>query len=195
MLTPTLRFKANMFPNTGMLPSRTSDFPRRGGFQFASIPGDIGPVSGSGGNAGNNNFVRYYLQDGILVELQWSPDGRRCLRAVQSLASEYFRLLGERGVSDPLLMSARKITDWEPKLEGLGWIIDTEALTVTLPSHERLKLQKSPCGVALVSYICFSEAGVAARWLPYTCLLCCASGAVFREPFVGFGGYAAHTNH
>ena len=84
----------------------------------------------------------YYVDDGILVELQRWLDGRRCLRAVQSLASDHFRLLGERGVSDPPLRSVRKITDWDTQLEVLGWIIDTEALTVTLPSHKRLKLQK-----------------------------------------------------
>ena len=85
--------------------------------------------------------MRYYVDDGILVGVQWWPDGRRCLRAVQSLASDHFRLLGERGVSDPPLLSARKITYWDTQLEVLGWIIDTEALTVTLPSHESLKLQ------------------------------------------------------
>ena len=85
--------------------------------------------------------MRYYVDDGIVGELQWWPDGRRCLRAVQSLASNHFRLLDERGVSDPPLLSARKITDWDTQLEVLGWIIDTEALTVTLPSHKSLKLQ------------------------------------------------------
>ena len=73
----------------------------------------------------------------ILVELQWWPDGRRCQRAVQSLASDHFRLLGERGVSDPPLLSDRKITSWDTRLEVLGWIIDTEVLTVTLPPHKR----------------------------------------------------------
>ena len=55
------------------------------GVPVVSTPGDCGPVSGSGGNAGTYFFVRYYVDDGILVELQWWPDGRRCLRAVQSL--------------------------------------------------------------------------------------------------------------
>ena len=110
------------------------------GVRVVAIPRDCGPVPGSGGSTGSYFFVRYYVDDGILVELQWWPDGRRCLRAVQSLASDHFRLLGERGVSDPPLLSARKTTNWDTQLEVLGWIIDTEALTVTLPSHKRLKL-------------------------------------------------------
>ena len=116
------------------------------GVPVVSIPGDCGPVSGSGGNAGNYFFVRYYVDDGILFELQWWPDGRRCLRAVQSLASDHFCLLGERGVSDPPLLSARKITDWDTQLGVLGWIIDTETRTVTFPS-----ISASSCKISLRS--------------------------------------------
>ena len=130
MLTPTLRFKAQMFPKMGLLPLRTSEFPRRGGFQLSLSRVIVGLFMASG-NAGNYFFARYYVDDGILVELQWWPDGRRCLRAVQSLAPDHFRLLVEGGVSDPPLLSARKITDWDTQLEVLRWIIDTEALTVT----------------------------------------------------------------
>ena len=60
------------------------------GVPVVSLPRDCRPVPGVGGNAGSYFFVRYYVDDGILVELQWWPDGRRCLRAVQSLASDYF---------------------------------------------------------------------------------------------------------
>ena len=112
------------------------------GVPVVSIPGDYGPVSCSGGNAGDYFFVRYYLDDVIPVELQWWPDGRRCLRAVQWLASDNVRLLGERGVSYPPHLYARKITDWDTQLEVLGYIIHTEAGTVTLPSRKSLKLQK-----------------------------------------------------
>ena len=75
------------------------------------LRGDCQPVPGTGGNTGSFFFVRYYVDDGILVELQWWPDGRRCQRAVQSLASDHFRLLGESGASDPPLLSNRKITN------------------------------------------------------------------------------------
>ena len=111
------------------------------GVPVKTLPRDCRPVPGSGGYAGSYIFVRYYVDDGILVEVQWWPHGRRCLRAVQSLSSDHFRLLGVRGASDPPLLSARKITDWDTRLEVLGWIVDTEALTVTLPSHKRLKLR------------------------------------------------------
>ena len=75
-------------------------------------------------------------------KLQWQSDGRRCLRAVQSLVSDHFRLLGERDVFDAPLLSAKKTITWDTQLRVLGWIIDPEALTATLPSHKRLKLHK-----------------------------------------------------
>ena len=113
--------------------------PLRGG-SVTSLPRDCRTVSGSGGYAGSRFFVRDYVDDGILVEVQWWPDGRRCMRAVQSLASDHLRLLGVRGASDPPLLSASKITNWDTRLEVLGWLVDTEALTVTAPPHKRLKL-------------------------------------------------------
>ena len=85
--------------------------------------------------------MRYYVDDGILAEVQWWPNGRRCVRAVQSLTSDHFRLLGVRGASDPPLLSASKITNWDTRLEVLGWLGDTEALTVTSPPYMRLKLR------------------------------------------------------
>ena len=42
-------------------------------------------------------------------------------------------------MSDPPLLFTSKITDGDTRLEVLGWIIDTEALTVTLPSRKRLR--------------------------------------------------------
>ena len=110
MLTPTLPFKAPTFPNKGLPPLRTLNSPRSGGFGSLLSRVMVGPFLVQGGNTENNLFVSYYADDGILIELQWWPDGRRCLRAVQSLASDRCRLLGERGVSDPPLLSAKKST-------------------------------------------------------------------------------------
>ena len=63
--------------------------PPRGG-SGTSLPRDCRTVSGSGGYAGSRFIVRYYVDNGILVEVQWWPDGRRCMRSVQSLMSDHF---------------------------------------------------------------------------------------------------------
>ena len=55
---------------------------RRGSVR--SLPRNCRPVSGSDGYAGSCFFVRYYVDDGILAEVQWWPDGRRSMRAARS---------------------------------------------------------------------------------------------------------------
>lgn len=94
--------------------------------------------------------MRYCVDDGIMIEVYWWPDSRRCRRAVQSLAYDHVRLLGESRASELPFLSASKITNWDTILEVLGWIVDTETLTVTLPPLKRGKLHKllmawSPC--------------------------------------------------
>ena len=49
------------------------------GVPVVSLPRDCRPVPGTGGNAGSCFFVLYYVDDSILVECQWWPDGRRLL--------------------------------------------------------------------------------------------------------------------
>ena len=63
------------------------------------------------------------------------------MRALQSLPSVHFCLLGVRGASAPPLLSASTITNWDTRLEVLGWLVDTEALTLTARPHMRLKLR------------------------------------------------------
>ena len=86
------------------------------GSPVVSLPRDCKPVPGVGGNTESSFFVLYYVYDGVLVEVQWWTDGRRCMRAVQSLVSDHFRLLGDRGACDPPLLSAGKITNWDTRL-------------------------------------------------------------------------------
>ena len=87
------------------------------------------PKTGWGVN--DNCFVRYYVDDGLTVEVQWYPSGIRCLMTSASLVSEHFRLFDERSARDPPLLSAQKVSSWDTRLEVLGWEIDTLAMTIT----------------------------------------------------------------
>lgn len=69
-------------------------------------------------------------------------DGRRRLRAVQSLATDHFRLLGDRGASDPPLISPTKVTNFETRLEVLGWVLDTEQLTISMTDRKQHRLSR-----------------------------------------------------
>ena len=136
--------------------------------------------------------MRYYVDDGILVEVQWWPDGRRCVRAVQSLASDRFRLLGVRGASDPPRLSASKTTNWDTRLEVLCWLVDTEALTVTSLPHKRLKLRLllTECPPTR-TYASAKQVSQLAGIFSCTSLLPLVP-VFFRASFVGFGWDAAH---
>ena len=78
-------------------------------------------------------FLKYYVEDGIFVEVQWGPDGRRCRRASVRMASDYFRLFGGRRPRDPTLVFPNKISPWDTVLCVVGWDIDTVALTISVP--------------------------------------------------------------
>ena len=100
---------------------------------------------------------------------------------MQSLASDHFGLLGECGASDPSLSSARSLTYWDTPLGVLGSIIDTEALTVTLPPHKRGKLCERIACVASVSGFRFGEAGAQARRVPHARIVRLRPGSFFVQ--------------
>lgn len=75
--------------------------------------------------------------------------------------------------------------------EVLGWIIDTEALTITLPSRKRNKLR------GLLAEWPPSRASAPAKQVSQLAgfqayLVCRSSGGALREPFAAPRGHAAH---
>ena len=51
---------------------------------------------------------------------------------MQSTVSDHLRLLRRRGPNDPPLLSTKYITNFETRLEVLGWILETKKLTVSM---------------------------------------------------------------
>ena len=84
------------------------------------IPSECERVLGTGVDAGDPFFVRFYVDDRILVEARFFQDGRSLRRAIESLASGHVRLLGLRGPRDPPLLEAHNILGWSTRLEILG---------------------------------------------------------------------------
>ena len=99
------------------------------------IPSDCECVPVSGGDASDPFFVRFYVDDGILVKVRFFQGGRRLRRAIESLASDPFRLLGPRGPRDLPLLEAHTILGWSTRLEVLDWVLDTDKLTISLSSR------------------------------------------------------------
>ena len=85
--------------------------------------------------------MRDYVDDGIIIELQWWPDGCRCLRAVLSLASDPWAnmVFPIRPSCQPrkILTGTRNSNYWYGSL-----ILRRLRITGTLPSHRFLKLHK-----------------------------------------------------
>ena len=51
----------------------------------------------------------------------------------RSLGSIYFQAMGERSEGEEPLLSPRKVTGWAMLQKVLGYDIDTEAMTISLP--------------------------------------------------------------
>ena len=85
--------------------------------------------------------MRFYVDDGVSAELQRYPFGDRCLSTSASLASDYFRLFGDRAPTDPPLLSKHKIPHWHTQCEVLGWEIDSVAMTISLTKAKVAKLR------------------------------------------------------
>ena len=58
------------------------------------IPLHCERVPANGGDSGDPFFVRFYVDDGNTVEVRFFQDGCRLRRAMESLAADYFQLLG-----------------------------------------------------------------------------------------------------
>lgn len=63
------------------------------------------------------------------VVVRWST----VVRATESLITDYAIFLSDRHATDPQLVSTSKVFHWNTRLETLGWAIDTESSTVSLP--------------------------------------------------------------
>ena len=71
------------------------------GREMMRIPSKCERVPGTSGDAGDPIFVRFYVAGSIVVEVRFFQNGRWLRRAIESLASDHFRLLGPRGLRDP----------------------------------------------------------------------------------------------
>ena len=84
----------------------------------------------------------FFADDAVSVEVQWEPDGGRCLTMAQSLASIHFQVMGEREEGEEPLLSNKKVTDWAPQQEVLGFDLDTEKMTISLPARKVRELRE-----------------------------------------------------
>ena len=115
------------------------DMPQSFDRETMPIPSHYVRVPGAGGDTGDPFFVRCYIDGGILVKVCFFQDGRRFRRAVDSFVLDHFRMLGPRSPRDPPLWEAHTILGSSTRLKVLGWVLDTNKLTISLPSRKSSK--------------------------------------------------------
>ena len=92
--------------------------------------------SGGGGGAEDPAFVAFVLDDAIPVEVQWDAEGARCLNLSPYLAFINEQAMGKRSKEKEPLFSRKKATGWATQQEVLEYDIDTESMTIALPTQK-----------------------------------------------------------
>lgn len=107
---------------------------------------------GRGGGADDPLYFGYYIDDGILAELQHLASystlpmaGLVCGCLVRWHPSIF--IFGSRKPRDPPLLAARKVSSGATRLEVLGWTVDTVAMTISLPNDKIYETAKDGSAV------------------------------------------------
>lgn len=95
---------------------------------------DVPPADGGGRE--DTAYVIFFVDDVISVEVQWFEDGRRCLDLSKSLAGVHFEVLGKRGSREQPVLASKTITAWATGYEVLGFWVDAESITISLPQRK-----------------------------------------------------------
>ena len=89
------------------------------------------------------------MDDAISVEVQWDPEGARCLDLSRSLVVIHEHAMGKRSEGEEPSLSKKKVTGWATQQEVLGYDVDTESMTIALPKKVdelRARLAEWPAG-------------------------------------------------
>ena len=89
-----------------------------------------------GGGEEDPAWVVFFMNDAVTAEVQWEAGGGRCLVLSRALASNQHQAMGERAVGKEPLLSHENMTNWAPRQEVLGFDLDTERMTISLPGRK-----------------------------------------------------------
>lgn len=104
----------------------------------ATLPSIYAFPTGFGGGLQDPFFVSTFVDDALFAEVEMRClGGRRCLRATRSFVLDSFRWFGNRNAGEPPLFAPEKKTSWDTRMLMLGWLIDTMAMTISVPQEEK----------------------------------------------------------
>ena len=75
------------------------------------------------------------IDDAFSVELWLEPDGGRCLELAQSLSSAQVPAMGKTAEREGPMWLRKKVTDWPPQRDALGFKLQTGRITLSLPDR------------------------------------------------------------
>ena len=104
------------------------------------VPSDVVIRPSTGGERNSPFETWVYVDDHALLRAQLADTDRSALIASQSLASDYVRAFGHEAGETPIL-APKKSSDWDTKLEFLGFTIDSHALTISVPEKKAQALK------------------------------------------------------
>lgn len=93
-----------------------------------------------GGKEDDPLWAKMYVDDLVMVMIAWS--NAVLLDATKHAASEHMRLLGVPQTGLPCVVPKKKMTDWDSKLEVLGWMVDTDNMVITMSAIKLKKLNE-----------------------------------------------------
>ena len=80
--------------------------------------------------------MAFCVDDAISVDVQWDSQGARCLELSQLLAFIHDQAMGKKSEGKEPLLLRNMVADWATQQEVWGYIIDTERMTVALPTRK-----------------------------------------------------------
>ena len=87
------------------------------------------------GGTGDHARIVFFTDDAVSVELRWEADGRKCLALALALTSIHHQTMGEGEEEGEPLLSHKMVTGCPPRQEVLGFDLNTERMTVSLPNR------------------------------------------------------------
>lgn len=96
------------------------------------VPIDAKIRPSEGGEMDSPLFTVTYVDDHGLLRAQHGENDLSALVASASLASDYLRLFGPGETGDTPILAPKKSSDWDTKLEFLGFVINSHTLEISV---------------------------------------------------------------
>jgi hypothetical protein len=128
--------------------------PERPGVVRVEVPKDPAAAAAADrGREGEPVVGRIYVDDLLFLMIAYATQA--CLSVTVAAAHDHFMLLGFPGAEHPVVCPQSKMTDWDSVLVALGWLLDTDAMTVSFTAARLEELR-----VLVAEWLALAKANV-----------------------------------